>query len=311
MWTMPNKPYKPRTESTELLILRFLNTRMNLSEKDKQYYFNLKKGYEGEVMFDTLTEKLTCKCLILNDLLLKVNNTHFQIDTLIIISETIYLYEVKNYEGDYYYESDKLYKKPKLEINNPLNQLIRSESLLRQLLHNLGFKIPIDASVVFINPEFTLYQSPLNKPFIFPTQVNRYLNNLNMTPSKLNGKHRMLADKLISLHIEESPYKQLPPYDYDQLRNGITCAVCNSFLISVEGRKCVCNACGHEEVVEAAVIRSVKEFKLLFPNQKITTNVIHDWCKVVTSKKRIRKILEKNFKMVGVHQWSFYEYKKD
>ena len=163
---------------------------MNLSEKDKQHYYNLKKGYEGEVMFDSLTEKLTCDCLILNDLLLKVNNTTFQIDSTIINSRNRSTFtKLKSLDGDYYYESDKLYTKNKLEITNPLIQLSRSESLLRQLFRNLGFKIPIDASVVFINPEFTLYQSPLNKPFIFPTQVNRYLNNLDMINSKLNGKH--------------------------------------------------------------------------------------------------------------------------
>jgi hypothetical protein len=148
---------------------------MNLSDKDKQHFFNLKKGYEGEIIFDSLAEKLQCECFILNDLLLKLNNTMFQIDSLIIIQETIYFFEVKNFEGDYYYESDRLYKKSKSEINNPLNQLNRSESLFRQLLQSLGFNIPILASVVFINPEFTLYQTPLNKPFIFPTQVNRYL----------------------------------------------------------------------------------------------------------------------------------------
>lgn len=299
-------PYKSRTKPTELIILGFLNTRMTLSDNDQQHYFNLKKGYEGEVMFDSLTEKLQCECLILNDLLLKINNTTFQIDTL-IISETIYLFEVKNYEGDYYYESDKLYKKPKSEIINPLHQLNRSETLLRQLLHNLGFSLPIDASIIFINPEFTLYQAPLSKPFIFPTQINRYLNKLNTTPSKLNNRHQILADKLISLHIENSPFKQFPSYDYEQLQKGITCLKCSSFSISVEGRNCVCKECGYEEKVPSAVMRSVNEFKLLFPNQKITTNIIHDWCKVVKSKKRIKKILEKNFKIVGVHRWSYYQ----
>ncbi|PLR76533.1 nuclease [Bacillus sp. V3-13] len=300
-------PYKSRTEPADLLILKILNTRMSLSDKDKQHYFNLKKGYEGEKIFDSLTERLQCECIILNDLLLKLNNTIFQIDSLIITSETIYFFEVKNYEGDYYYESDRLYKKPNSEINNPLIQLNRSESLLRQLLQNLGINIPINASIVFINPEFTLYQTPLNKPFIFPTQVNRYLKNLNKTSSKLNGKHKMLADKLISLHIKDSPFMLLPSYDYDQLRKGITCNKCTSFSISVEGRKCVCKECGYEEVVAIAVMRNVKEFKLLFPNRKINTNVIHEWCKVVASKKRITRILEKNFKIVGVHQWSFYE----
>lgn len=300
-------PYKSRTESTELLILGSLNIRMNLSDKDRQHYFNLKKGYEGEVIFDSLTEKLQCECLILNDLLLKTNNTMFQIDSLIMISETIYLFEVKNYEGDFYYESDRIYKKPKSEINNPLHQLSRSESLLRQLLHKLGFNPSIEASVVFINPEFTLYQAPLDKPFIFPTQVNHFLNKLNTTPSKLNGKHKMLADKLISLHIKNSPFSLLPSYDYDQLRKGITCQECQSFSISDEGQNCVCKECGHEEIVSASVMRSVKEFKLLFPNRKITTSVIHDWCKVVNSKKKIRRILGENFTIVGGRRWSSYQ----
>ena len=300
-------PYKHRTKSYELLILESLNTRMSLSNKDKRHFVNIKKGYEGEVVFDSLTETLQCDCLILNDLLLKTNNTMFQIDTLIIAPTTIYLFEVKNYQGDFYYESDRLYTESKAEISNPLNQLNRSESLLRQLLQGLDFNIPIYASVVFINPEFTLYQTPPNKPFILPTQINRYLKNLDVIPSKLNKKHKMLADKFISLHIVDSPYRTLPTYDYNQLQKGITCVKCTSFSISVEGRKCLCKKCGHAEVVAAAVLRNVKEFKFLFPNRKITTNVIHEWCNVIESKKRIQRILEKNFKISGVHQWSYYE----
>ncbi|TCP23430.1 nuclease-like protein [Scopulibacillus darangshiensis] len=303
-------PYKSRTESNELLILKALNARMTLSDKDKGYYFNLKKGYDGELLFDSLTEKLDCECLILNDLLLKVNNTVFQIDSLIIFSEVIHLFEVKNYDGDYFYEQERLYSRSKSEINNPLTQLSRSESLLRQLLQKLGFKIPIHSSVVFINPEFTLYQAPLDKPFIFPTQVSRFLINLNTTTSKLDRKHKMLADRLISLHIKDSPFKQLPAYDYDQLKKGTTCAKCSSFSITVEGRgnrTCICEECGYEELVDAAVMRSVDEFKLLYPNKKITTNVIHEWCGMMVSKKVIKRILDNNFKIVGVHQWVYYE----
>jgi hypothetical protein len=300
-------PYKSRNQSSELKVLESLNTRMNLSGKDKQHYFNLKKGYEGEILFDLLTKKLQCECLILNDLLLKLNNSLFQIDTLIITSEIIYLFEVKNFEGDFYCESDRFFKKPNTEIHNPLTQLSKGESLLRQLLQNLGFNIPICASVVFINPEFTLYQTPLNKPFIFPTQLNTYFKKLHTLPSNLNKKHEILADKLISLHIEDSPYKLLPPYEYDLLRKGITCRGCTSFSISITGKKYVCMECGHEELFEAAVTRSVNEFKLLFPTRKVTTNVIYDWCNVVKSKKSIRRILDKNFTKAGVHQWTFYE----
>jgi len=299
--------YKPRFESDELKILRYLNKRIVLSEKDKKHYLNLKKGYEGEVVFDVLTEKLSCDCLILNDLLLKVNNTTFQLDTLIITADTIYLFEVKNYVGDYYYELDKLYKKPKKEYTNPLHQLNRSASLLRQLLHNLGYNLTIEAWVIFINSEFTLYQAPLNIPFILPTQVNSYLKKFDMIPSGLNGKHMKLADQLISPHIEESPYTVLPPYTFDGPRKGITCFTCDSFAVSVRGNRCVCGDCGHEEMVGSAVLRSVEEYRYLFPDRKITTNDIYDWCQIIKSKKRIARILDKNFNIKGFGQWSYYD----
>ncbi|WP_102349290.1 nuclease-related domain-containing protein [Bacillus sp. Marseille-P3661] len=299
--------YKSRSQSAELLILRSLNARMSLSDKDQQHYQNLKKGYEGEVIFDSFTEKLACDCYILNDLLFKFNGTQFQIDSLIITSDTIYCFEVKNYEGDYFYESERFYTKTRSEISSPLTQLSRSESMLRQLLQNLGNQLPIQAFVVFINPEFTLYQTPLNKPMIFRSQVNRYMKNLSTIPFKLDKKHKILADKLLVNHIKDSPILSLPSYDYEQLQKGIPCISCGSLSITVSRTKCVCEECGHEETVTNAVLRCVEEFQRLFPSQKITTNTIFDWCGVVKSKERIRMILKKYYKIIGVHQWAFYE----
>ncbi|SOB99356.1 nuclease-like protein [Ureibacillus xyleni] len=223
------------------------------------------------------------------------------------MSDAIYLFEVKNFEGDFYYQSNRFYMRPKTEIVDPLIQLKRTESLLSMLLQKIGYNIPINAWVVFINSEFTLYQSPLDLPLIFPTQINRFLKQLDTNTSKVSQKHRALAEKLCSLHVQDNPYKQLPSYEYDQLRKGIACDMCNGLLVLVEGKKCICTKCGHHETVESAVLRSVKEFKLLFPNERVTTNAIFDWCKVVTSKRRINRILSKNYKIVGTHQWAYYE----
>ncbi|WP_347814364.1 hypothetical protein [Alkalihalobacillus sp. LMS39] len=128
-----------------------------------------------------------------------------------------------------------------------------------------------------------------------------------MMPSKLNKKHKILADQFVSLHINNSSFSSLPSYHYDQLRKGIPCPKCKSFATTSVGRLSVCSACGFEETFEVAVIRNVNEFKLLFPTEKITTNTIHDWCDLVNSKKRINRILEKNMKKVGTHQWAYYE----
>src|SRR5699024_6441254 len=116
MWIMI---YKASIEQEELTILEMMYKRMKLTNIDKQHYNKLKKGYEGELLFDSLTEKLQCECLILNDLLLEINLTTFQIDSLIIVQGKIYFYEIKNQGGDYYYESGKFFKKPRKEIVNP------------------------------------------------------------------------------------------------------------------------------------------------------------------------------------------------
>lgn len=167
--------------------------------------------------------------------------------------------------------------------------------------------MPVAASVIFIHPEFTLYHAPLNTPLIFPTQINRYFKHLNSLPAKLNGKHKRLAEKLLSLHIEESPFMQLPRYEYEQLRKGIICASCGSFSCAVQGRSIVCENCGHRETVEAAFIWSIREFQMLFPDRKITTKGIYDWCKIVDSKKRLNRILEKNFNKACSGRWSYYK----
>ncbi|MBM7618831.1 hypothetical protein JOC95_000673 [Bacillus tianshenii] len=300
-------PYKERTEPKELQVMNVLNSRMSLSEQDLIQLSTLRKGYEGELLFDKLVENLQGNWLVLNDLLLKINNSLFQIDSLIITPEIINLSEIKNFEGDFYYESDRLYMKNKKEVNNPLNQLNKSTLLLKQMLQAIGFQMPIQSNVVFINPEFTLYQAPQNKPFIFPTQINKHLKNLGSTTSKINTKHKILAEKLVSLHLTDSPYNNIPDYEYKSLRKGIVCEKCVTFNMLLVGRRCKCNYCGHEQMVASSVINSVKDFKLLFPDSKLTTNAIYEWCGTALPKRRIRNVLEKNYKASGVHQWTFYE----
>ncbi|ALC88974.1 nuclease [Bacillus sp. FJAT-18017] len=298
--------YKAKTKSEEHLILEYLDRRMSLKESDKQRLYRLNKGYEGEVQFEKLTSGLQTPCIILNDLTFKVNNSTIQIDSSLLFGRILKFYEVKNLEGDYYLNDDKFFMRDGTEKNNPLLQMKRSESLYRQLLKELGFDLSIEASTVFVNPAFTMYNAPLNQPIIYPTQLTRLTNQLNKIPSNLTQSHWSLADKLISLNQEKSEYTTLPDYRFDNQKKGVTCYKCHSFDIGVIGYKVVCMQCGHHEDVEAAVMRSIDELKMLFPNIKLSTSIVYDWCSIV-SQSKIRRVLKKNFNIVGVHQWSFYE----
>lgn len=298
--------YKPRSESDDLIAMRILNARMNLLEKDKLRYLNLVKGYEGEVMFDSFTGKLQCQSYILNDLQLELGGNPFQLDSSVLTQQPIYLYEVKNYEGDYYFAEGKFYKvsNREKEILNPLLQIERSESLLRQLLQNLGYRIPIEAYVIFINPEFQLYQAPLNKPIIYPNQLNHFMKMVNSRPSQLDGYHKKLADQLVSLHQPRLHREKLPPYEFGGLRKGLMSACCHTLNTTVVGRKLICGICGHMELLDHAVLRSVKEIQLLFPDLNITTVLVQQWCGV-DSAKTIRRILVQNYYVMGNKEYTF------
>jgi hypothetical protein len=299
---------KGRTESDELLKYRYLNMRMELTEKEKFKYTNLEKGYEGEKKFDLLTEKLQEDRYFINDLLLEVNNSYSQIDSFIISQGVIHLLDIKNFYGDCYLESDKLYAVTTgREYMNPITQLNRSATIFRKLLQNHKLNYLVDPYVIFINPEFTLYQAPMNQPIILPTQVNRFLYDINKTPSKLNEDHMKLAQKIISLHQTKNPYTIFPKYDYNQLQKGIYCIACGSFHILIKNYDFVCGKCGEHEKIESAILRNVKEFILLFPEGKITTQSIYEWCKVDLNKKTVCRILKKNYTAFGNTRDTYFE----
>ncbi|WP_456272905.1 nuclease-related domain-containing protein [Bacillus sp. AK031] len=299
---------KSRTESDELLAMRSLNTRMILSKKDKLHYSNLEKGYEGEVNFDLLSHHLYDSRHFLNGLLLEVNKSFFQIDTLILSEGIIHLLEIKNFQGDFYLDSDKLFAASNgKEYKNPLNQLQRSATLLRQLLQFLKEDYIVEAYVIFINPEFTLYQAPINQSIIFPTQLNQFLNKLEIPQPALKEKNTRLAEKIVSLHQTKNPFEMFPEYYYDHLQKGVYCKICRAFAIFKNNKRFQCASCGEHETFENALLRSIREFQLLFPDRKLTTQAIYHWCDVELNKRTLSRILNRHYTSLGNTQDTYYE----
>ncbi|MBW8349906.1 NERD domain-containing protein [Bacillus sp. IITD106] len=301
---------KPRVESRELLMYRVLNARKVLPFKESLHLANLEKGYEGELLFDERLRKIKNDWLILNDLQLESNKNDFQIDSLLISENMQLMFEIKNYEGDYYIEGDHWYNMNGTEIQNPLSQLERSEFLLRRLLRNVRCNIPLETYLIFINPDFHLYNAPRNLPLIYPTQLNRFFENLGKMQSKINERHQKLANNLISLHKKDFPLKKIPKYTYEELRKGVICAVCSSLKLESKKSFVICKNCGSIEKIESVVLRSADELRLLFPEKKITTTGVFEWSKGIKTTETIQKILLKEFVQIGSTKSSYYVKKK-
>lgn len=290
---------------------RILFARMNLSTQEKQQYIRLLKGHEGEKQFYQLIKNNhTTNSIFLHDLLLQSNNSLFQIDHILIHAQTIFSFEVKNYEGEFIIENGNWYvKSTKQEIRNPLNQLNKSDYLLRQLVKNLGYNLPVKSYLVFINRDFTLYQLPPNLPILLRSQLNRFIQFLNKSHVPLKQEHHQLAQDLKKVQITDSSFENLPDYDFKQLRKGITCPECYMFLSRERQSFLLCDNCGYTETLEKGILRNVFEFHLLFPDMKITTNVIYEWCHIFRSPRTIRKVLSKHFIFIQNGPYSYYDIK--
>ncbi|MGF2615066.1 nuclease-related domain-containing protein [Rossellomorea aquimaris] len=298
---------KKRVEPAEVKLLSALNARKSLAETEQRKLKAAIKGYKGELMFDEWALPLMNKMVFLNDLLLNHQGSKFQIDSCALTSKTIVNFEVKNFEGDYRIKNGIWISPAGEEKPDPMFQLKRTESLLRQYTQQLGFNCHVMSYLIFINPEFYLYNPPDTPSIIFAPQLNRFLTKLLSSSLKLNKGDLKLAEKLQLLHIQESPYSRLPEYHFDDLQKGILCPNCGVFYKPGLGKALFCNMCGESECKAYAILRTIEEFRLLFPNEKLTTNKIQTMCAIINQKKTIRKVLGENFTKVSAKNYTYYE----
>lgn len=285
---------------------------MKLRAKDRSRLENLSKGFEGELKFYyLLKEYLSSNSINLFDLRLERNGSEFQIDSLLLFQQKSYLIEVKNFDGDFVQNDDQWYSvNLKRDIQNPLQQMQRCELLLKDTFHHLGIQLPIESFLIFINPEFILYNSPRKQPIVFAGQLHRFITMLNNTPSTMTRHHREIKEELVRRHIDTSSRERLPEYNYEQLRKGIMCGNCGGVMRAMNLVAMKCESCKKEESKDSAILRSVYEFHVLFPNRKITLNSIYEWCGEGLSKKIIRRVLAENMERKGGSRSTYYMFKE-
>ncbi|SFC11851.1 Nuclease-related domain-containing protein [Alkalibacterium subtropicum] len=292
---------KERNKSKLLLGLQALDKRMNLSESDKNYLLNLEKGYDGEELFDSLVKKyLKTDCLVLNDLLLVSGGNSFQVDSILITSDTLYIHEIKNYKGKYQFTSGQLLTVTGQEIVSPVGQINRSKALMKEMIKEFGLGLNVKSSVVFINPSFSLYLAKPSDPFILPNQIETYLKGISQQSFTLSKEHRYLANKLMQEHREEVPYqKYLPDYQIGDLKRELYCTKCSSASIKLTKRRAYCSRCTLSMTIDKLLEAHISEFILLFPNEKVTVKKIHQWCGGRIYHRKVRTVLIEQYEKRG------------
>lgn len=291
---------KHRRESKQLKILAELGRRQALSKEDCDYLVQLRKGLHGERLFDKNLEELNNNFLILQDLQLEVNRQTFQIDTLVITESEVFVYEVKNYQGEYVYSAKELVHYPRQSvILNPLTQLNRTVTLLKILLQKLNIISEVSGKVVFVNPSFVLYNSPPSKEILLPQQIDRHINSLNNHPKSNLETQRKLTEKLLEMHKVDERFIKIPDYSFHEMARQVNCIECCSKMVKQSLRKSRCSKCDFSALNEWLIQNEVEAFVLLFPERKLTTKHIYDWCGGFYPLQTIYGVLKRKYVQVG------------
>lgn len=285
-------------------VYEILNRRMRLEKKHYNYYLNFDKGFVGECGIDEQTERLDPNCLVLNDLQLEIRLAPFQIDTLLIGSNKMVLLEIKNFEGVHQWGERKLTKESGLSLENPTLQVQKTQGRLELLLESLGCQMSVEAFVVFINPEFTLFGAPNNAGYILPSQIPEFFRTLQKQLTKPNAEQHKLANALVNLHEPDYPCK-MPEYSFDQLRKGIPCPECGTLAETFKGHYQTCANCGQRMNVKRSIQASIEEFRILFPKEKIVTSRMLEWCGS-GDKDRVYRVLKEDYRAVGKTSGRYY-----
>lgn len=289
--------YKQRQKPWILCVYEALAKRMKLGAGDQYYLLNRDGGFRGECGLDVLTDALDSRCLVLNDLQLRHDGSSIQIDTLVICPDKLVVYETKNHKGDHLWGPLTFRKPSGATMENPSFQLKRTMARLEVLLTDLKIVMPIEGFVVFINPEFNLLSDQKIEEYLLHGQIPRHFQNFRVRGA-IGPDQQRLADSLIRMHNPRFYAEELPAIDYGKLRKELFCLDCGS-AVRLDGIKSVyCPVCKKRGRTTKTILYNIEEFRLLFPDAKVTTPRMAEWCGM-DNKDRIYRVLRKNYKAVG------------
>src|SRR5699024_4099566 len=197
--------------------------------------------------------------------------------------------------------------KSKQEINNPLIQLRRASSFLRQVVKEIGWRGEVEGRLVFMHASFYLYGARYGDPVIFLPQVEREIGQIVANHSGPMAPEKQLAETLVARHEEVSRYEQPPAYDYNALWKGLNCGNCfEGRLVRESERLFCCSKCLTKIGQEEALIYNIRQFVFLFDKRKLRTGVIYEWCGGIVSKFIIGRILKKYYHSFGSGKSTYY-----
>lgn len=262
-----------RTKPKELLFYEALAARTALTKSEAKDLSKMKKGYEGEILYDQIFESIGHdNVIIYRDVCLNIDNSVTQYDSLIVSDKGIISNEIKNFSGTCTVNNGNWTLNNFPITKDAFSQLNRSVGKLMEMRNISQNDFTVSGKIIFPNDTFVFNSddhSNWNK-IILRSGLRDYFRQFNHSGVRSGHKAQYIS-RIISSCIVENPYFTLQA-DKIRLKYGLYCGQCGSFNLSKKRFHLTCNKCGSNECNETHMLRALSDYKFLFYNELMTRN---------------------------------------
>lgn len=281
---------KNRSKPDELLKLEALQGRVAFTYEQQRIQQSLATGLTGEFYFDALAQEIDDAVICLNDLLVISGGRTCQIDALFIANGTLYLFEIKNWEGSFAIENGDFVGLSAC----PLAQLKRTTLILVNLLRGLGIDVMVESRLIFMNPKITVYGIQRESPILFVHQLPHYFQEISKHGAWTERDHQV-GNMLLNQHISHNPYRKEIAYSWESVSGGILCPHCRLKMRSHDLLKLSCCRCKFVELKKDGLKRTKDELDILFEKSLYPARDLHLWCEGLISKRMIQTFITQRY----------------
>ncbi|MFC4409593.1 nuclease-related domain-containing protein [Chungangia koreensis] len=242
-----------------------------LSKSHEKYYMiqdrflSAKAGRGGEEEFDRIIEKqhLGVPHLFLHDLSL---NKDFQVDSLLITQNYLFVFEIKNLGGKINFLSNPLRVEQEYEDGKEraydLSQMDKSTYYLSRWLEMRGIKLPVYRAFVLPYPK--KFENHTNMTVLFPNAVPPYIRSIRQGKTRISeSQMKEIGEQLKLEHRGFKPFPMCKRWGIDpkDLLTGVECEKCGRLGMEKVIRGWFCRKCGFFNV--NAHEKTMKEYFML------------------------------------------------
>ena len=254
----------------ELDQLRILSRRKTNFSKDEQYQLaRLEAGESGEETVVQYLENygrghwIVLRNVWLDDYGISEN------DILLITTNGLYVFEVKNYTGTFVYHDGECVINGRANKNNCVAQARKAYLNMRDILQKLSSRLMIQGALIFVGTDNMVdILSPVAEiEIVQRSQLRHFI--MKIAEQENRNAYHTIDPAAVIAHLEAfqvpNPYlpAQLALNEMKEVRGGIQCAHCGNGDLHIGRAQYIHCACGFSESRDKAVVRTVCEYGVL------------------------------------------------